>query len=262
MRAAALLATLVLAAAPPAVREPAIGRLLIARSQVVGFFAESVIVLVDHGPHGSLGLIVNRPLELSVDELLPELPAARGHAEPAYLGGPVAQGQLLLLVRASEPPPGSALVVEGVHVSGSRETLGALLVAPGPGVELRAYVGYAGWAPGQLDAEIARGDWLLAPADAAAVFTRAPERLWQELLRRHEAIRVQAPRNGARSEPTRDEASREASGVTTTGRPARLAASGASVAAPAKSITLSAPWRSAAASSACRTSARARSSTP
>ena len=223
MKAAALLATLALAAAPPAAREPAIGRLLIARSQVGGLFAESVIVLVDHGAHGSLGLIVNRPLELSVDELLPELPAARGHAEPAYLGGPVAQGQLLLLVRASEPPPGSALVLEGVHVSGSRETLGALLETPGPGVELRAYVGYAGWAPGQLDAEIARGDWLVAPADAAAVFTRAPERLWRELLRRHEAIRVDAP---------------------------------------AKSITLSPPWRSAAASSASRTSARARSSTP
>jgi putative transcriptional regulator len=118
MRAAVLLATLALAASLQG-RELAIGRLLIATPQVGGFFAESVIVLVDHGEHGSLGLIVNRPLGRSLAELLPDLPAAKGHAEPAFFGGPVAPGQMLLLLRSSRPPPGAAPVLDGVSVSGS-----------------------------------------------------------------------------------------------------------------------------------------------
>ena len=228
MKASLLWAALALAA-PAGDAGPAIGRLLIAKPQVSGFFAETVIVLVDHGEHGSLGLIVNRPLEQSVAALLPELEAAHGHDEPAFLGGPVAQGQLLLLVRAAVAPPGSAPVLDQVHVSGSRDTLSALLAKPPAGGELRAYVGYAGWAPGQLAGEIARGDWLVAPGDAASVFTREPAGLWKELFDKHRSIRVERP--------------------------------GRSVARNAKSITLSAPWRSAAASSASRTSASPRSST-
>jgi putative transcriptional regulator len=211
---------------PPS--EPAIGRFLVANRQVAGFFGESVIVLVDHGAHGSVGLIVNRPVERTLAELLPDVESARGRREHAWLGGPVSPDQLLLLIRARAAPAGSAPVLDGLHVSGSRDTLLALL-GGAAGAEFRAYVGYAGWAPGQLASELARGDWTLAPGDAASVFAREPEGLWEKLLRRHQEIRVER------------------------GRPF--------LAARAKSINLSAPWRSAAASSACPTSGRARSST-
>ena len=233
MKTAALLAMLALAS-PRSHHEPAIGKLLIATPQVGGFFAESVVVLVDHGENGSLGLIVNRPLALSVAELLPEFPGSASHKEPAYFGGPVAPGQLLLLIRGAQPPPGAAPVLEGVSVSGSRDTLRALLEHPPAGGELRAYVGYAGWAPGQLAGEIAHGDWLVAPGDAASVFEHEPAELWKELLRKHQAIEVKL------SPPAE--------------HPGRVAGF-------PKSITLSPPWRSAAASSVSRTSARARSST-
>ena len=215
--------------APPVADEPAIGVFLIANPQVSGFFGESVIVLVDHGAHGSLGLIVNRPVELTLDELLPELEPARGRSERAWLGGPVAQDQLLVLIRATKTPEGAAPVLAGLAVSGSRDTLVTLLGDAKPRVEFRAYVGYAGWAPGQLASEIARGDWTLAPGDAASVFEHDPAALWRKLLRRHQQTPVRA-------------------------RPRLLARL-------PKSINLSAPWRSAAASSACPTSGRARSST-
>jgi putative transcriptional regulator len=226
MKALALLAVLAWAM-PGSDVEPALGRFLIAKPQVSGFFAETVIVLVDHSETGSLGLIVNRPIGSSLAELLPDLAGARGHDEPGFLGGPVATDQLLLLVRAASKPPGAAPVLEGVFVSGSRDTLRALLEKPAPGGELRAYVGYAGWGAGQLAAEIARGDWLVAPGDAASVFTREPAALWRRLFDKHRTIEVKAT----------------------------------PVAAIAKSINLSAPWRSAAASSASPTSGRARSST-
>jgi len=213
----------------PASDEPAIGRFLLANRQVSGFFGETVIVLVDHGPHGSLGLIVNRPVEVTLAELLPELEPAHGRKEHAFLGGPVEPDQLLLLIRSRKPPAGSARVLEGLHVSGSGETLRTLLTEAGEGVEFRAYLGYAGWAPGQLASELARGDWTLAPGDAASVFERDPSGLWEKLLRRHQEIHVE--------------------------RPIRL------LAPSAESINLSPPWRSAAASSGFRTSGRARSST-
>jgi putative transcriptional regulator len=241
MRSLALVAGLLLAApappTPPAspapAGEPAIGRFLLANRQVAGFFGESVIVLVDHGADGSLGLIVNRPAPLTLDELLPDVERARGHAEHAWLGGPVATDQLLLLIRAKQGPRGSAPVLDDLHVSGSRDTLVELLGGPAAGVDFRAYVGYAGWAPGQLASEIARGDWTVAPGDAASVFAADPSGLWERLLRRHQQIEVRGPRTPARP----------------------------LLAARAKSITLRAPWRSAAASSASPTSARARSST-
>jgi putative transcriptional regulator len=173
--------------------EPATGRLLIAQPQVTGFFAETVILLVDHGAHGSLGLIVNRPTPHSVAELLPGLEEARGHDEPAWWGGPVAPGGLLLLIRAGTAPAGATHVIGEVHVSGSRETLVALLAKPPPGGELRAYAGYAGWAAGQLAGELARGDWLVAPADAKSIFTSEPAGLWKKLFDAHRSIRVERP---------------------------------------------------------------------
>lgn len=192
MKAALLLATLALAAPLP-LREPAIGTLLIAKPAVGAFFAESVVVLVDHGDHGSLGLIVNRPLRASLAELLPDLEGAKTHREPAWFGGPVAPTQMLLLIRAAKPPQGAVSVIDGVSVSGSEDTLRALLEHPPAGGELRAYVGYAGWAPGQLAAEIARGDWLLAPATPTSIFPTDPATLWQQLLRANTSIEVKAP---------------------------------------------------------------------
>jgi putative transcriptional regulator len=233
MRALALCVALA-ALAPARAREPAAGAFLVATPQVAGFFEESVIVLLEHDARGSLGLMVNRPLGRSLAALLPELEEAQGREEPVFLGGPVAQGQMLVLARAGEPPEGATRVLEGVYATGSQDVLRRLLAAPG--AELRAFVGYAGWSPGQLDAELARGDWLVAPADVSRVFTAEPEALWEELFRRHRAIEARAPAR-------------------------RALAPGAPVAGGAKSITLSRPWRSAAASSASRTSASPRSST-
>jgi putative transcriptional regulator len=218
----ALFAAWLLAAPAPTPAAPGTGAFLVANPQIEGYFAETVIVLVEHDTSGTLGVIVNRPVTLSLDELLPEIEEARGHSELAYLGGPVDPGKMLLLIRAKDAPRNSTRVLPGLHLSGHRDALRRLLAEPPEEVSFRAYAGYSGWAPGQLDGEIARGDWTLAPGDAASIFTPEPGALWRKLLRRHLQIEVRAPR---------------------------------------KFINLSRPWRSAAASSASRTSGRARSST-
>ena len=79
-----------------------------------------------------------------------------------------------------------------VHASGSTDTLRQVLERDGHAGDVQAYLGYAGWAPGQLDAEIARGDWIVAPADAESVFGTLPGDVWPNLMRRNAGRRVRA----------------------------------------------------------------------
>ena len=179
-----------------AAEEVAAGRLLIATDAVRGtVFGEAVIFLTDYGPEGAVGLIVNRPLGAPLTELLPGRPGLEGRSDRAWLGGPVSPDGLLLLVRAGEPIDGARTIVPGIQTSRSATTLDALLAADEP-PPFRAYVGYSGWGPRQLDAELARGAWIVAPASEASVFPDDPARLWQELLRRFQPVRVLLPYRG------------------------------------------------------------------
>lgn len=148
-------------------------------------FSRSVVLMLSYGEGGAMGLVVNRRTELRLAELLPD--AGLDERElPVYAGGPVAPGQLLFLVGAPDAPPDSERVLDGVHVTGSLEALRPLLEAGG--VRLHGYVGYAGWASGQLDAEVARGDWHIVAGDPGSVFSAKPDALWQRLLDRAEGV--------------------------------------------------------------------------
>ena len=105
----------------------------------------------------------------------------RRRKDVVFLGGPVARDRMLLLVRTAAEPPESLRVFDRVYASGSLDALRSSLTR-GDGV--RAFAGYAGWGPGQLDAEVARGDWLIGPADAKALFDTAPNAIWDDLVDR------------------------------------------------------------------------------
>lgn len=169
--------------------QPAAGRFLIATKQVQGGFAESVILLIDVDSGGAMGLIVNHPTKLPLAKLLPDVASLRGHGDPVYLGGPVQPDHLMLLIRSKTAPPGATHVTGDVYASGSAATLRALAGKKG-GATFRAYVGYAGWAPGQLESEVARGDWLVAPSDADSIFSRDPAGLWHDLIRQRGGVQV------------------------------------------------------------------------
>jgi putative transcriptional regulator len=186
-----LLGFAVAAAPPSAADEPAAGKLLIATHRIEGsVFSEAVVLLLDYGPEGALGLIVNRPLGAPLARLLPDLEGLEGRADRAWLGGPVSPEALMLLVRSSEPVEGARPVAPEVYTSTSITTLEALLGAERPR-HFRAYVGYAGWAPGQLEVELARGSWVLAPSAAASIFPEDPAGLWRRLLHRYQPLRVE-----------------------------------------------------------------------
>jgi putative transcriptional regulator len=146
-------------------------------------FAETVVLLVDYGRDGAMGLIVNWPTRMQLSQVLPEIEGLEGRDDRVFVGGPVAKWQMVLLVRSAAAPEDSRPVMDEVYFSSSRVLLESLAERQSDTVEFRTYVGHAGWAPGQLEAEVARGGWHILPGDAAVVFDPAPSEVWPDLIR-------------------------------------------------------------------------------
>ncbi len=149
-------------------------------------FAETVILLLEYGKDGALGVVLNRPTSVSLATVLPEIKALKKRREIVSLGGPVGREQVLLLAYSSRPPQDSQQIFDQCYIVASPKALQRLIAAGNPALKLRAFAGYAGWAPGQIDAEVARQDWRLLAADAATVFELAADKMWPELSRQSE----------------------------------------------------------------------------
>lgn len=161
------------------VTPPARGRFLVARRGMPDpRFARTVVLLIAYGDEGAMGLIVNRATRLDLNALW--APAAS--ADVAWYGGPVQSNVASALIDNATPPSeGTIRVLDGLHYSTEREILEGLMRAP-DATRFRIYLGYAGWAPQQLDAELARGDWHVRSATLEQVFSDEGERLWESLL--------------------------------------------------------------------------------
>jgi putative transcriptional regulator len=90
-----------------------------------------------------------------------------------------------LLVRSDRHPPEAGRVFADTYVSSSMNSLRQAVTMSGQGGKFHAYVGYAGWGPGQLDGEVSRGDWHLSPGDEAIVFDMASEKIWPDLIEKN-----------------------------------------------------------------------------
>lgn len=167
--------------------KPAVGRLLVAdRGMRDPRFAKSVILLIRYEDKGALGLIVNKPSDTRLAELLPDAEELEGRDDPVYIGGPVARDGMMLMLRSEDPPEEANHVFADIYVSPSRDVLDRL-IAEGDS-NFRTYVGYAGWAPGQLEGEIERGDWHVLPSDPEMVFAVEPNSVWDELIKQTEVL--------------------------------------------------------------------------
>ena len=144
------------------------------------FFRDSVVLVTHRVGPAPVGVILNRATGIVVNTALPEA-ARRSKEEVVFFGGPVDVEGLLVIFRAKDPPGDAVEVLDGVYMTMRRETINALLARNPPIQDLRVYAGYAGWAPGQLETEVARGDWHLVRADAATIFEKRPDVLWRDL---------------------------------------------------------------------------------
>ena len=171
---------------------PQRGRFLVASPRLPDpRFAHTVVLLLEYDETGALGLVINRPTQLSLrDALVNPLPKSAGHV--VFSGGPVEHQRLIALLRSPAAVDGAEHVFGDVHASASMDTLRRMLERDGHAADVQTYVGYAGWSPGQLDAEIARGDWIVTPADAASIFDTPPGDVWRDLMRRNAGRWVRA----------------------------------------------------------------------
>ena len=156
-------------------------------------FARTVVLICEHNADGALGLVLNRPGELAVGEAAAELSVLAGDEAVIDIGGPVQPDALLVLGEFEDASYAGMPVVGAVGLMGDANEIGDLV-----GVTLRArvFAGYAGWGPGQLDAELARDDWFVAPAGVDDIFDPDADELWRRVLERkggHVALVARMP---------------------------------------------------------------------
>ncbi len=152
------------------------------------FFRDSVVLVTSYGGPAPVGVILNRPTDVTLASVFPDIERLRSRAEKLFLGGPVSRAEMIAVFRAATPPADAIEVLDGIYMSSSADVLRALLARDPSPEGVRVFAGHAAWAPGQLEDEVARGGWHLVRADAAIVFGRKPEGLWQELERRASAV--------------------------------------------------------------------------
>jgi len=187
--------------------DPLAGRLLVA-TPVIGDpnFHRSVVLLLDHGDGGALGVVINRPTDVGLHDSLPGWDALAAAPDVVFVGGPVEQAGAIGLGRIA---PGAAMDAGGGDGLGGDEEgegddgpwspvlsdsssvgpLATVDLTRDPlevhGIEaLRVFVGYAGWGPGQLEGELDDDAWIVADARPADLWSADPEGLWGPILRR------------------------------------------------------------------------------
>lgn len=172
MRITAIFLLLVVAQAEAQQDGPPNAILLIARPELVDPNFRQTVVLVTQAPDSStVGVILNRPTDAKHEKT----------GEPIYFGGPVLPGALVALFR-SESLPGAAAfpLLKGVYLTMHPENIDLLLANPGKGHRL--YAGFSGWAPRQLESEMARDSWYMLPVSEELLFRKNTEGMWRELM--------------------------------------------------------------------------------
>jgi putative transcriptional regulator len=143
-------------------------------------FRHTVVLVGEHNADGALGIILNRALDVTVEEAVPPLSPLIPGGEMLFEGGPVQQASPVLLAEFATPDLADILVFESI----------GFLVGDVPSdvrddiTRARVFAGYSGWAPGQLEAEMDADAWLTEPALPDDVFTTEPDLLWSRVLRR------------------------------------------------------------------------------
>ncbi len=164
------------------------GRYLIAMPTIRdGEFDRTLVYMCVHGEHGSMGFVVNKPMPgIDFNRVLEELGLDTSVTESSIIihrGGPVAQGRGFVLHSDDYMNESSVPVSKGIALTATTDVIVALAGGDGPKKSFLA-MGYAGWGPGQLDAEILANGWIVCEADHDLIFSSSYDDKWQDALQR------------------------------------------------------------------------------
>lgn len=144
-------------------------------------FRRAVVLVADHNEEeGTVGFIINKPLSVKINELVEDFPEIEGLA---YYGGPVATNTIHYIHNVGLLLDGSTEIGPGVYWGGEFEKLKFLITHEMiKGENIRFFVGYAGWSPGQLNDEMETGSWITSEIHANYLFKSKPTRLWNQVM--------------------------------------------------------------------------------
>lgn len=146
-------------------------------------FSETVILLTHYSHEGATGLAINRPAKMSLNEAFPGMDQLQGNHEELYLGGPVKPDTIFVLMKTKHPNANMRNIANDLYFAPGVMAFTKDKLASAADDNARAYAGYSGWAPGQLEAEVRRGDWLVIESELDIVFADENQNLWQKLTR-------------------------------------------------------------------------------
>ncbi|HLH44672.1 MAG TPA: YqgE/AlgH family protein [Bryobacteraceae bacterium] len=151
-------------------------------------FEHSVVYLISYDEMGAVGVILNRETDTPVGKILSGVKGASNRKDFAFSGGPVETNSVLALHRTTARRRGAQQASSEVAAILDEAALKEVLASGGDSGELRFYLGYAGWGPGQLEAEVEAGAWFITGGGARIVFDSDPDTLWDRLIRRKDAV--------------------------------------------------------------------------
>jgi putative transcriptional regulator len=158
------------------------GKLLVASPALVDpNFARSVVFITEHNEDGAMGIVLDRPSDTVVGDVVPQLSDVAGADAPIYVGGPVQPTALVVLAEFSDPSAAAWIVVADVGFASADVDMDEL---PASVRRARVYAGYSGWGAGQLEAELELDSWIVEPPLPKELFPDDPAALWSDVLAR------------------------------------------------------------------------------
>lgn len=157
-------------------------------------FYRSVVLMLEHSAENAMGLIVNRPTGTTIGKALAQHDPVNGIDAPVFCGGPVEQNALFVLHNCVTLGIQDQEIAPGLFLAGSENSFDAVVrkkAPPDRNILFRLISGYAGWGAGQLESELARGDWCILPSPDGMLLEEDPYGLWEVCMRRlHRVTRV------------------------------------------------------------------------
>lgn len=163
--------------------KPENGSLLISEPFIADdHFSRSVIYLCDHNDKGSFGFVLNKYIDVAINDIIPEIDEK---LIKVSIGGPVDKNNLFYIHRLNERIPDGQLIKDNVYIGGKFSEVNTLITSePEQIKDIRFFIGYSGWSPGQLEQEIKENSWIVINGDNSdIVFNTSIEKLWKSLLK-------------------------------------------------------------------------------